>query len=142
VSASRVNAVAFASGAVFSIGLLVSGMAKPGKVLGFLDFTGDWDPSLMLVMAGAIAVHFFFARRATAPGARPLLAEKYTLPTSTRLDAPLLGGAALFGIGWGLAGYCPGPALASIGSFAPATLAFVGAMAAGIVVMRFVRPSG
>jgi uncharacterized membrane protein YedE/YeeE len=129
--------VSFVSGVLFAAGLAVSGMTHPSKVIGFLDFTGDWDPSLMFVICGAIGVHVFFAQRALRKmraGGRPLLADSFALPTSTQVDARLLGGAVLFGAGWGLAGYCPGPALVSLAHLAPAALAFVGAMAVGMLV--------
>jgi uncharacterized membrane protein YedE/YeeE len=129
--------VAFLSGLVFAAGLALSGMTRPSKVIGFLDFTGDWDPSLMFVMVGAIGVHVWFAQRALRSikaGERPLFADSFQLPKSTLLDARLVGGAALFGVGWGLAGYCPGAALVSVVQFTPAALAFVAAMATGILV--------
>jgi uncharacterized membrane protein YedE/YeeE len=127
----------FVSGVLFAAGLAVSGMTHPSKVIGFLDFTGSWDPSLMFVMMGAIGVHVFFARwalRSMKAGGRPFLGDAYALPTSTKIDARLLGGAALFGAGWGLAGYCPGPALVSLAQLTPAAFAFIAAMAAGIVL--------
>lgn len=117
-----------AVGFLFGIGLCLSGMTLPSKVIGFLDFTGAWDPSLAFVMAGAIGVGFFFFRRA-----RSRLA-----PPSTRIDPALVGGSVLFGIGWGLVGYCPGPALAAIASGEPKALTFVAAMIAGTVLERIV----
>jgi uncharacterized membrane protein YedE/YeeE len=127
----------FLSGLVFAAGLAISGMTQPSKVIGFLDFTGAWDPSLMFVMCGAIGVHVFFAQRvlrSMKAGKRPVLADSYALPTSTQIDARLLGGAALFGVGWGLAGYCPGAALVAGAQLTPGVFAFIGAMAAGIVI--------
>jgi uncharacterized membrane protein YedE/YeeE len=117
------------------MGLVISGMTQPSKVIGFLDFGGAWDPSLAFVMAGAIGVHFFFARRPRTMKA-PLFADAFALPTRTKLDAPLLVGAAVFGVGWGLGGYCPGPAIVSLASLAPATLVFVVAMGVGMLVTR------
>jgi uncharacterized membrane protein YedE/YeeE len=136
----KASVTAFVSGLLFSAGLLLSGMTQPSKVLGFLDVAGDWDPSLMFVMGGAIAVHFFFARRALRPGARPLFADDFERPSRTGLDARLIGGAAIFGVGWGLSGYCPGPALVSVVTLSAKTLAFVLAVVAGTLAMRRARP--
>lgn len=116
------NRIAFFCGVVFAVGLGLAGMTAPAKVIGFLHVTGAWDPSLALVMLGAIGVHVWFALRggqAPAPGG---------------VDARLLAGAALFGIGWGIAGYCPGPAVVSLVTLSPDVLAFVGAMLAGMLV--------
>ena len=124
---------AFACGLLFGIGLLVSGMANPAKVLGFLDLAGNWDPSLAFVMAGAIAVAapaFWLARtRASSLAGAPI-----QLPTSRRIDGRLVGGALLFGAGWGLAGFCPGPALVAAGSGQPRAWLFVAAMLAGMAI--------
>jgi uncharacterized membrane protein YedE/YeeE len=130
-------AVSFVSGLLFAAGLALSGMTQPSKVLGFLDFTGSWNPSLLFVMAGAIGVHIAFAQRALRAmrsGGRPALADSFQVPTSTRIDARLIGGAALFGMGWGLAGICPGPALVSVARLTPSGVGFVAAMAAGILI--------
>ncbi len=135
----RARLVAFVSGLVFGIGLLVSGMTKPSKVLAFLDVGGDWDPSLAFVMGGAVAVHALFARLALRPGARPAHAPPLDLPRARDLDAPLLAGAAIFGVGWGIGGYCPGPALVSLVSLSSASFAFVTAMAVGMLVVRLLR---
>lgn len=122
------------AGLVFGIGLIVSGMTNPAKVLGFLDVAGTWDPSLAFVMGGAIAIGllaFAIARRRT----RSLLGEPLRLPTSRDVDRRLLAGSALFGIGWGMAGFCPGPALASLlalGAGSSKALVFVLAMLAGM----------
>ena len=129
------TAVHLTAGLVFGIGLVVSGMADPAKVQNFLDLAGTWDPSLALVMGGAVTVAFFGFRLTLARG-RPLLAPAFQLPTRSDLDAPLLSGAALFGIGWGLGGFCPGPALTSLGLAAPGTLAFLPAMLAGMIAAR------
>lgn len=101
------------SGALFGFGLSLSGMINPNKLLGFLDLFGDWDPSLAFVMIGALAVttltsRFILKRK------KPMMADKFYVPTSTILDKKLISGAALFGIGWGLSGYCPGPAVATL----------------------------
>ncbi len=129
--------VAGASGAVFGLGLAVSGMMNPEKVIGFLDIAGDWDPTLAFVMGGALLVAVP-AFRLAARRRTPLLGEGFDLPTKKTLDTRLLGGSALFGVGWGLVGFCPGPAVAALGPtvFAGLTpvLAFVAAMLAGMFV--------
>jgi len=121
------NLVAFAAGVVFAVGLGLSGMTQPAKVLGFLDVAGNWDPSLAFVMMGAIGVHFVFARRALVARA-PLFAPRFHFPEATKIDGRLLAGAAIFGAGWGLGGFCPGPALVALISLAPPVLVFVFAM--------------
>ncbi len=128
------DVLAFVAGLLFAVGLGVAGMTQPAKVIGFLDVGGDWDPSLAFVMIGAIAVHMAFARRATRPAARPVLAERFMLPTSTRIDGKLVTGAALFGLGWGAAGFCPGPAIVSLVSLSWTTALFVAAMLAGMLL--------
>lgn len=123
------------TGLVFGLGLLLSGMANPAKVLGFLDLAGAWDPSLAFVMGGAIAVGvlaFAWAKQRQLS----LLGEPMRLPTSTQTDRPLLVGAALFGAGWGLAGFCPGPALVALGMLNTKAALFVAAMVAGMVVFE------
>lgn len=129
------NVVSFASGLLFAIGLAIAGMGRPGKVLAFLDVAGAWDPSLAFVMASAIAVHMGFAVRARRGGV-PVLAASYALPKRDTLDLSLFVGAATFGIGWGLVGYCPGPAViaSASGNFTP--IAFVGAMLVGLWLQR------
>ena len=125
------NIAALLSGLVFGLGLILSGMGNPAKVQNFLDFFGQWDPSLALVMGGAIAVGliaFSWAkRRKTA-----LLGDAMQLPTGTVIDRQLLSGSALFGIGWGLAGFCPGPALMNLSTLTPQVWLFVAAMLAGM----------
>jgi uncharacterized membrane protein YedE/YeeE len=130
-------ALAVFAGAVFAIGLAVGGMTIPAKVTGFLDVGGAWDPTLALVMAGAIAVYAPVVRIVRRRH-RPLASEQFHWPTPRVIDARLIGGAAIFGVGWGLSGYCPGPALTSIGSGAASALVFVAAMIAGIAVTRAV----
>jgi hypothetical protein len=127
-----------AAGLFFGLGLGVSGMADPLVVLGFLDLAGAWNPTLLFVMGGAVPVTFLGYRVIVGRG-RPLLAERLRLPTVTRLDAPLLTGAALFGVGWGIAGYCPGPAVASLSAGFPGTLIFVAAMLVGMLGVRWAR---
>ena len=126
----------FLSGLLFGLGLTISGMINPKKVIGFLDLAGDWDPSLALVMATALAV--------TIPGfrlilkrERPLFQSKFFLPSKTDIDLRLISGAALFGIGWGLAGLCPGPALAGATSLNSSVVTFVAAMLAGMLLHHF-----
>ena len=129
------TASAFAVGLLFGLGLLVSGMADPAKVLAFLDVTGRWDPILAFVMAGAVAVSatgYFVARRR----GRPLLASRLEIPTRRDLDPRLIAGAAVFGLGWGLAGLCPGPALTLL-TVAPAqAVTFVVAMVVGMLAFH------
>lgn len=124
---------AFTSGLVFGLGLLVSGMADPGKVKGFLDLAGAWDPSLAFVMGGAILVGFF-AFRFAAGRAQSFLGGALRLPTRRDIDLRLVAGSAVFGVGWGLAGYCPGPALVSLGAGQDKAVVFVVAMLAGMLV--------
>ncbi len=119
------------SGALFGVGLVLAGMTRPAKVIAFLDVAGDWDPSLAFVMVGAIAVHFV-AWRLVPRLSRPFWGGSFALPTRTDIDGKLILGAVLFGAGWGLGGYCPGPAVTAAASGAPATLLFVGAMLVGI----------
>jgi uncharacterized membrane protein YedE/YeeE len=121
------------AGVLFGAGLLVSGMTKPGKVVGFLDAFGDWDASLAFVMLGAIGVHFFVHRLALRR-ASPLFATQFRLPTRSDVDRRLVAGAAVFGIGWGLAGYCPGPGLVSVASGALSPVLFVAAMTVGMKI--------
>jgi len=123
------------AGLVFGLGLIISGMADPAKVQNFLDLFGIWDPSLAFVMAGAIAVTFVGYRLTFGRG-RPLLADAFSLPTKAGIDSPLVIGAALFGVGWGLSGFCPGPAIVSLPLLATGTLVFVPAMLVGMLLAR------
>ena len=133
--------VSLVAGVVFGLGLAVAEMTNPLKVLDFLDLAGNWDPSLAFVMGGAVLVTLvafrFVLRRPV-----PLYGDRFHLPTLTQLDRKLLGGAALFGIGWGLAGYCPGPALATILSGNSETWLFVPAMLVGGAVQRWQNRRG
>ena len=132
--------VAFAGGVLFSLGLAMSGMTDPAKVIGFLDITGAWDPTLLFVMGGAVFV-FGIAWRMGRRLPAPVLAPGFpTLPE--RIDGPLLVGALLFGAGWGLAGYCPGPALASLGAGAAGSAVFVAAMIAGMYLHELLTHRG
>lgn len=122
--------VALLSGVLFGLGLAVAGMTRAEKVIGFLSFFRGWDPSLMFVMGGAIAVHAL-AWRLLQGRPSPLLSARFLVPTRRDLDARLLVGAAIFGVGWGLGGFCPGPGIASLPSAGPTAVAFVLAMLAG-----------
>lgn len=134
-------ASSFAAGLLFGLGLLVSGMADPAKVLAFLDVTGRWDPSLAFVMAGAVAVSAAGYRAARRRG-RPLLAPRLEIPTRRDLDPRLLAGAAVFGVGWGLVGLCPGPALTILPVVPAQAGAFVAAMTVGMLAFRFLPAPG
>jgi uncharacterized membrane protein YedE/YeeE len=128
----KATALAYAAGIVFAIGLGVAGMTNPDKVLGFLDVTGPWDPSLALVMIAAIAVHAGAAQWALH-AERPAWADRFVLPRGGAIDAPLVAGAALFGLGWGMVGYCPGPALVDLAMPSRDRALFVAAMIAGVL---------
>ena len=120
-------------GLIFGLGLLISGMTQPAKVLGFLDVFGRWDPTLAFVMAAALmvsSVGFSLARQRE----QPVLAARLLWPTRTDIDRPLVVGSALFGIGWGLVGLCPGPALVNLAGLMPSVIGFVLAMAAGMII--------
>ena len=135
VAKVKTNAVALAAGLLFGAGLTLSEMIDPAKVAGFLDVFGRWDPSLAFVMAGALAVTFLGYRLAQVQG-RPWLVPEFFMPTKKDLDFPLVLGAVLFGLGWGLAGYCPGPAIAGLALAEFPTLLFVGAMLAGMLLFH------
>lgn len=125
--------VAFVTGLVFALGLALAGMTDPMKVIGFLDVAGAWDPSLAFVMGGAVLVYGLLSRFITRRDA-PLLDARFFLPTRRDIDARLVAGAALFGVGWGLGGYCPGPALVSTMSFGTSALVFTAAMLTGMAL--------
>jgi len=128
-----VGLIAFLCGLLFGLGLIISGMANPAKVLNFLDILGHWDPSLAFVMGGAVSVTVLgypMLRRKD----RPMLVAKFQWPTRTDIDRNLLLGAVLFGMGWGIAGYCPGPAWVALSALAPGTLVFLVAMLLGMFV--------
>lgn len=127
------NAAAFGAGALFAVGLAVSGMTRPSKVVGFLDLAGDWDASLAFVMMGAIAVHFV-AYRVVLRRPAPLFDVRFHLPTRKDIDLRLVLGAALFGVGWGLGGYCPGPGLVSAAGASLGAVVFVVGMTLGMVI--------
>ena len=129
------NIALFLAGLMFGLGLAVSGMINPAKVIGFLDLAGAWDPTLILVMGGGLALTLpafhFILKKPT-----PLFGQKFHLPTLTQVDGKLLAGASLFGIGWGIAGFCPGPALAALVTLNSSVLLFVAAMLAGMALHR------
>ena len=125
--------VAFACGVIFALGLAISGMTHPSKVLAFLDFAGAWDPSLALVMASGVLVNVLLFRVALRRGA-PLLGGAFALPDKRAIDARLVGGAAVFGVGWGLGGFCPGPAVVSVAGGAAPVVVFVVAMVVGMAL--------
>ncbi|MCK7595556.1 DUF6691 family protein [Pseudomarimonas salicorniae] len=131
----RLVIAAIFCGALFGAGLVISDMVNPARVLAFLDVAGAWDYTLALVMGGALipaAVAFSLRHRLRAP----LLGDRFHVPDSTRIDLPLVGGAVMFGLGWGLVGFCPGPALAALVTGLPKALIFFAAMAAGMLVHR------
>ncbi|KAF0810834.1 hypothetical protein A167_00321 [Alcanivorax sp. S71-1-4] len=132
---SRITLSALIAGLLFGLGLLVSGMANPAKVLGFLDLAGLWDPSLALVMAGAVLVGLV-AFRLAGQRQRSLLAEPMRLPTARDIDRRLVLGGIGFGVGWGLAGFCPGPALVALGTGDMKAVVFVAAMLAGMALFE------
>jgi uncharacterized protein len=125
--------IALICGFIFGSGLLISGMVQPAKVIAFLDIFGDWDPSLAVVMATALAVSAAGFRYARARQ-RPILVLRYAWPTRTDIDVPLVIGATLFGVGWGLVGLCPGPALENLATLSTRVIAFVAAMTLGMVL--------
>lgn len=138
---SRSLFTAFLTGLIFGIGLILSGMVNPAKVLAFLDLAGAWDPSLALVMGGAIAVAlpaFQFLKGRT----QTVFAEPLHLPTRQDIDARLIVGSLGFGVGWGLAGFCPGPALVAVGAMKPEAVVFVIAMLAGMGLFELLERRG
>ena len=126
------------SGFIFGTGLTISNMTNPKKVIGFLDITGQWDPSLIFVMIGAIIFClplFYFLKNKT----KPFFASQFELPLKTNIDRPLIIGSALFGIGWGMVGLCPGPAISSLALLKPLSILFIIAMASGFYVSQFIK---
>ena len=132
---------AYLIGLIFGTGIAVSGMANPAKVLNFFDIAGAWDPSLILVMGGAVVVTFV-GYRLVFVRAAPILADHFHLPTSRVIDAKLLGGSALFGIGWGIAGFCPGGALPALGTGRWEAFLFTGALIGGVFLAKFLQAGG
>ena len=135
------QAFAFLSGLIFGLGLIVSGMANPAKVLNFFDIAGSWDPSLAFVMGGAVVVAFIGYRLVLRRRA-PLFESRFQVPTASAIDMRLVGGSALFGIGWGIAGFCPGAAIPALGTGRWEVLLFLVSVAVGIGLRRILaRPS-
>ncbi len=130
--------VTYLIGLLFGIGISISGMANPAKVLNFFDIAGTWDPSLLLVMGGALVTAYLGYRIALGRSA-PVFEPGFSLPSNRRIDARLIGGSAVFGIGWGLSGFCPGGALPALGTGRWEVLAFTAAMLAGIFLARFTQ---
>ena len=133
----RFTLAAFTAGALFGTGLAMSGMTDPRRVLGFLDLFGAFDPTLLFVLGGAVATTMLLFRFVLRRGS-PVLAETFHVSNLSHIDRRLLGGAAIFGVGWGLAGYCPGPALAGLGVVSSEATWFVPAMIAGLLLQRLV----
>ncbi|MCH4091992.1 DUF6691 family protein [Acetobacter sp.] len=132
--------VALGCGVLFGLGLVFSGMVDPVRVLGFLDLAGKWDPTLIFVLCGAVSVSFV-GYRLSRRMSKPVCAERFNLPTGTAIDSRLLGGAALFGIGWGLAGICPGPAIVMLAIEPGPACLFVTAMITGMLLRRVLADS-
>lgn len=132
------NFAAFAIGLLFGLGLVVSQMTNPAKIIAFLDIAGRWDPSLAVVMASALTVSFFGYRLVLARGA-PVFENAFQIPTKTVIDRPLAVGAGVFGAGWAMAGLCPGPGFSSLASGGFISLGFLAAMAAGMKARDFVK---
>ncbi|MGC1503423.1 MAG: DUF6691 family protein [Sulfitobacter sp.] len=130
--------ISYFIGLVFGLGISISGMANPAKVLNFFDIAGTWDPSLAFVMGGALIVTFI-GYRVVLKRPAPMLSQTFQLPTRRDLDLPLIGGAALFGVGWGIAGFCPGGALPALGTGRTEVFLFVAALVAGIFVAKLLQ---
>lgn len=128
----------FLTGLVFGVGIAISGMMNPAKVLNFFDIAGTWDPSLAFVMGGALVVTFIGYRLVWRRKA-PLFAARFQIPTSTVIDGKLIGGSALFGVGWGIAGFCPGAAIPALGTGRWEVVLFLGAVAAGLALARILQ---
>lgn len=125
-------------GLIFGVGISISGMANPAKVLNFFDVAGTWDPSLIFVMGGAL-VTTFIGYKLVFGRATPIFEADFNVPTSRTIDAKLVGGSALFGIGWGIAGFCPGGALPALGTGRWEVFAFTAALIAGILLAKFIQ---
>ncbi len=134
----RREVAAFAAGLVFGIGLCLGQMINPAKVLAFLDVLGVWDPTLALVFIGAVLTTLIGYRLTLARGT-PYLTDRFSLPGTKTIDLPLIGGAVIFGIGWGIAGFCPGPAITALGALSSEALVFLGAMILGLTIGRAIQ---
>lgn len=130
--------ITYLIGLVFGVGISISGMANPAKVINFFDVAGTWDPSLAFVMGGAVIVTFFGYRFVLKRPA-PTMSDVFQVPTRRDLDLPLIGGSAVFGIGWGIAGFCPGGALPALGTGRPEVFVFVAALLAGIIAAKAIQ---
>src|SRR5262245_2798437 len=130
--------VGLTAGIIFGLGLWLSGLADPAVVLGFLAVAGPWNPTLLFVMGAVLTVTLMGYRLVFGRG-RPLFSPRFNLPTATAIDSPLISGAVIFAIGWGLAGYCPGPAIVSLASGRPEVVVFVIAMITGMIAVRWMR---
>ncbi len=133
--------VTYLIGLIFGVGISISGMANPAKVLNFFDIAGSWDPSLIFVMGGALVVTFIGYKLVFGRGA-PVFESGFSVPTNRTLDARLIGGSAVFGIGWGIAGFCPGGALPALGTGRWEVFAFTAALIAGIFLAKFIQTLG
>ena len=134
--------IIYVIGVIFGVGISMSGMANPAKVINFFDIAGTWDPSLMFVMGGALLVTFI-GYRLVLSGKQPVFDSKFHLPTRQDIDMPLVGGSALFGVGWGIAGFCPGGAIPAIGTGQNEVFIFMASLIVGIIIARFLqRPRG
>ncbi len=134
----KVKIGAFLGGAMFGLGLAVSGMTQPAKIVGFFDYFGSWDPSLAFVMLGALLVYTPIYRWAIRTWQHPIWAPTFTLPTRKDIDARLVIGSAIFGVGWALGGYCPGPAFTSVGAGSTEALTFGASMLVGVAIYQLV----
>jgi uncharacterized membrane protein YedE/YeeE len=130
--------ITYLIGLIFGVGISISGMANPAKVINFFDVAGTWDPSLAFVMGGAVIVTFFGYRFVLKRPA-PTMADVFQVPTRRDLDLPLIGGSAVFGIGWGVAGFCPGGALPALGTGRPEVFVFVASLLAGIIAAKVIQ---
>lgn len=130
--------ITYLIGLIFGVGISISGMANPAKVINFFDVAGTWDPSLAFVMGGAVIVTFFGYRFVLKRSA-PTMADVFQVPTRRDLDLPLIGGSAVFGIGWGVAGFCPGGALPALGTGRPEVFVFVASLLAGIIAAKVIQ---
>ena len=128
-------------GGLFGIGLVFAGMTDPAYIRGFLDVTGDWRPELAFVMASALVISIVFFQLIQPKMTRPLLAEGFSMPTASRIDERLIGGAFLFGMGWAVSGYCPGPGIASLTYLEPKAFGFVAAMLVGFKLADWLAPA-
>lgn len=134
------GAVSLLLGGLFGIGLVLAGMTDPAYIRGFLDVTGEWRPELAFVMASALVISALFFQLIQPNMARPLLAEGFSLPTASQIDGRLIGGAFLFGMGWAVSGYCPGPGIASLAYLEPKAFGFVAAMLVGFKLADWLAP--